>query len=173
MAPQIVSIIGKSGSGKTTLLEKLIPVLKQRGYRVGVVKHAHHGFDVDTPGKDSWRHKQAGADAAIVVSESRIALVKDERIQSLDDLAPYLAGYDLLLAEGFKRDPLPSVEVFRRDDPHKEPLYLSGKPIIAFVSDTDYRPDTPVFGLDEIDRLADFMERRFLSSSQGQRVKDS
>ena len=102
--PPVISIVGKSESGKTTLIEQLLPELKRRGYRIGVVKHAHHGFDMDRKGKDSYRHKQAGADTVMIASPGRIAMIKDVRGERLDDLIPFFKDMDLLITEGFKRD---------------------------------------------------------------------
>jgi len=94
--PPIISIAGKSGSGKTTLIEKIIPELKKRGYKVGTVKHAYHGFDLDQKGKDSWRHKEAGADMVIVSSLDRIAMVKNNEHDSLECLKNILRTWILL-----------------------------------------------------------------------------
>ena len=101
--PPIISIVGNSDSGKTTLIEKLIPELRHRGYRVGTVKHASHGFDIDRRGKDSWRHHQAGAEIVVVASPEQIAMVKNDPCDSLDCLERYFEGVDLVLAEGFKK----------------------------------------------------------------------
>ncbi|MFH1154083.1 MAG: molybdopterin-guanine dinucleotide biosynthesis protein B [Pseudomonadota bacterium] len=162
--PEIVAIVGKSGSGKTTLLEKLIPVLKGRGYRLGIVKHVFHGFEMDKKGKDSWRHKQAGAAATLVLTAGTVAMVKDVNEPSLLDMTAYLSDMDLIIAEGFKGAAVPKIEVFRKDGPHREPLFLGGNQIVALVTDTDHRPfGVPVFGLDDMERLADFLEIRFLT----------
>ncbi len=164
MGPKIVSIVGKSGSGKTTLLEKLIPELKSRGYHLGIIKHAHRGFDMDKQGKDSWRHKKAGADATLVISPGMIAMVKDEKITSLHGVTHYLSDMDLIIVEGFKRETIPKIEIFRKADRHKEPLFLDGSRLEAFVSDTDFHPGVPTFGLEEIKPLADFIENRFINN---------
>jgi molybdopterin-guanine dinucleotide biosynthesis protein B len=160
--PEIVAIIGKSGSGKTTLLEKLIPVMKSRGYKLGIVKHVFHGFEIDREGKDSWRHKRAGADATLVLTADTIAMVKDVHEPSLLEMAAYLSDMDLIIAEGFKGSSVPKIEIFRNDDPHREPLFVGGTSIVALVTDTGHRPDVPVFSLDDVDSLADFMEEKFL-----------
>jgi molybdopterin-guanine dinucleotide biosynthesis protein B len=161
--PRIIAVIGKSGSGKTTLLEKLIPVLKGRGCRLGVVKHVFHGFEMDRKGKDSWRHKQAGADATVVLTDGTVAMVRDVAEPSLFSVTDYLSDMDIIVAEGFKTAPVPRIEIFRKDGPHKEPLFSTGTPIVALVTDTDMRPGVPVFGLDDAEGLASFIQENFLA----------
>ena len=160
--PPIVSIVGKSNSGKTTLIERLIPALKARGYRIATIKHAGHAFDVDRPGKDSHRHKAAGAAAVMVASAGRIALVKDVIEPSLDDLAAYLQDADLIITEGYKRADKPKIEICRRQR-SPAPLCLDDPNLVALVTDAAGATGTaPVFGLDDIEALADFLESRFL-----------
>ena len=101
---QMISIVGRSQSGKTTLIEKLIPELKRRGYRVGTIKHSHHIFDFDKTGKDSWRHKDAGAETVIVASPGKIAMVKNDYRGSLDDLKNFFDDLDLVITEGYKKE---------------------------------------------------------------------
>jgi len=158
----IITIVGKSDSGKTTLLEKLIAELTRRGYRIGTVKHAHHGFEMDTEGKDSWRHKKAGAHAVLVITEDKIAMLKDDRTSYIEKMHTYLSGVDIILAEGFKSQKLPKIEIFRANSGHKEPLSMQDDTLIAFVTDSDYRPDVPLFGLEDVGRLADFIEENHL-----------
>lgn len=153
----ILVIAGKSNSGKTTLMEKLIAELTDRHLHIGSVKHTHDGFDFDKPGKDSWRHKQAGTRGTLVVTDTRVAMVKDDSRPPEQKMRDYLGDMDLILAEGFKRQPLPKIEIFRKDAPHKAPLCLSDPHLIAFVTDTDIRPQVPVFGPEEIPALADFI----------------
>lgn len=163
MVPEILLVVGKSDSGKTTLVEKLIRELKLRGYAVGSVKHTHERFEFDKEGKDSWRHKKAGADATLVVAESRVALVRDDPRSSVEKIRDYLQGMDLVIAEGFKGLPLPKIEVFRTASPHKSPLCLEDPRLEAFVTDSEYRPGVPVFGLEDTRELADLVESRFLT----------
>lgn len=167
MIPQIVLIVGKSNSGKTTLVEKLIQELKQRGYTIGSVKHTHDKFDFDKEGKDSWRHKKAGADATLVVTDTRVALVRDDERPYLEKMQDYLSGTHIIIAEGFKTQALPKIEIFRTASPHNAPLCLDDPNLIAFVTDSDIRPGVPVFGLEEIGGLADFIESAFLLSRGG------
>lgn len=158
--PPILLIVGKSQAGKTTLIEKLIPQLKKRGYKVGTIKHAHHGFDVDKKGKDSRRHQEAGADTVIVASPGKIAMVKKDTWQGLENLTGYFQDMDLIITEGFKRVEKPKIEIFRAAA-HKQPFCLHDKNLIAFVTDTDFNLNVPTFGLEDIPQIADFIEKNF------------
>ncbi len=159
--PQIISIVGKSGSGKTTLLEKLVVELKKRGYKIGTIKHASEGFDIDKKGKDSWRHKQAGADTVVVASTGKIAMVKNESHETLDDLEKYFPDMNLVITEGFKKENKPKIEVFRAER-HRKPLCPGDSNLIAFVTNTKQNLSVPIFGLEEIKELADFIEKKYL-----------
>ena len=159
--PPILLIVGKSQAGKTTLIEKLIPQLKKRGYKIGTIKHAHHGFDVDKKGKDSRRHQEAGADTVIVSSPGKIAMVKKDTWQGLENLTGYFQDMDLIITEGFKRVKKPKIEIFRAAA-HKQPFCLRDKNLIAFVTDTDFNLNVPTFGLEDIHQIADFIETNFL-----------
>lgn len=164
--PPIISIISKKRSGKTTLLEKLIPELKQRGYRVGVVKHDTHGFDIDHEGKDTYRHKAAGAEAVLISSPWKISLIQDVPEElSLDQIVSrYLNDYDLVLTEGYKKAHKAAVEVFR-SAAHQTPLYTKGDthPLIAIMSDIPVDLGVPNFDIDAIGTLADLIEKQFLA----------
>ena len=129
----IISIVGKSDSGKTTLIEKLVPELTRRGYRVATVKHDVHGFEVDREGKDSWRHKQAGAHTVVISSPNKVALIRDvEKDFTLDEIREKLIqDVDLILSEGYKKDVQPKIEIFRKEK-HKE--LLCTKKIISLLS---------------------------------------
>ncbi|WP_319523392.1 molybdopterin-guanine dinucleotide biosynthesis protein B [uncultured Desulfosarcina sp.] len=163
--PPILSIVGKSDSGKTTLIEKLIPELKRRGYRVGVVKHAHHGFEIDHQGKDSYRHRKAGANAVMIASPGQIAMVKDSSDESLDHLASYFEDVDLLITEGFKRDRAPKIEIFRSQC-HRRPACLEDDTLIAMVSDTPFDLEVPRFDPDEIEAITDLIVSVVLSNDK-------
>ena len=133
-------IAGWSGSGKTTLIERLLPAITARGLRVSVVKHAHHDFDIDQPGKDSWRHRVAGATEVIVTGGQRWALMhelRDGPEPTLDDHLARLADCDLVIVEGYKREPIPKLEVHRRAT-GKPTLWESDDGIVAVA--TDDRP---------------------------------
>lgn len=159
--PPLVSIVGKSDSGKTTLLERLIPELKKRGLRVGTIKHDVHGFEMDHPGKDSWRHKQAGSVKTVISSPKKIGIVMDvEHDHTLEELIPYFGGEDIILSEGYKRESKPKVEIFR-SEVHDEPLCINDDNLIAFVTDTDLDLEVPRFKIHDTKGLADFLIRFF------------
>jgi molybdopterin-guanine dinucleotide biosynthesis protein B len=157
--------VGKSNSGKTTLIEKLIPELKRQGYRVGVVKHAHHGFEMDRKGKDSFRHRKAGADAVMIASPGQIAMIQDSPGESLDHLVSYFEDMDLLITEGLKRDRAPKIEVFRSQC-HRQPACLEDDTLIAMVSDTPFDLERPRFGPDDIEAIAEFIISVCLSTDK-------
>ncbi|MDT8380163.1 MAG: molybdopterin-guanine dinucleotide biosynthesis protein B [Desulfotignum sp.] len=163
MIPPIISISGKSNTGKTTFLVKLIAELTQKGYRIGSAKHTHHDIDLDRKGKDSWRHKQAGARATLVITDHQIAMVKDDHRTDIEKMHAYLQNMDLILAEGFKRQALPKIEIFRTDGPHDHPLFLDHPDLIALVTDAEITPSVPVFGLEDIESVAAFIQDRFLN----------
>lgn len=155
---RIIGLAGWSGSGKTTLITKVLPRLIARGQRVSTLKHAHHGFDLDQPGKDSFMHRAAGATEVVISSAKRFAVLhelRDEAEWDLPDLLTKLAPVDLVLVEGFKRDAFPKIEIHRAangkplihpDDPH----------IVAIASDLALpQARVPVIDLDDIERIAD------------------
>lgn len=136
---RIFGLAGWSGSGKTTLMTALIPELVARGITVSTLKHAHHAFDVDQPGKDSWRHRKAGASEVMVVSERRWALMHELRgapEPGLDELAARITPVDLLLVEGFKHHPHPKIEIYR-PTLGKPPLYPDDRYVVAIASDEE------------------------------------
>jgi molybdopterin-guanine dinucleotide biosynthesis protein B len=171
MAPQILIIAGKSNSGKTTLMEKLIAELTSQGIAVGSVKHAHDGFELDQKGKDSWRHRQAGAAATLVATDARVAMVKNDRRPPVEKMLDYLGDVDLILAEGFKAQPLPKIEIFRKASPYPAPLFLEDPNLVGFVTDTDIRPDVPVFGPEDISSMADFILANFVLGQRSNPAK--
>ncbi len=161
--PHILGIAGYSGSGKTTLLEKIIPMLRERGLRISVIKHAHHNFDIDRPGKDSFRHREAGAQEVLIVSGHRWALMhelRDEPEPTLEELIARLSPCDLLLVEGYKFSSIPKLEIHRAVTGH--PVLYANDPNIIAVA-TDSREDFPVPRLD-IDaprQVADYILQYF------------
>ena len=161
--PQTICIVGRSQSGKTTLIEKLIPLLKGRGYKIGTIKHSHHIFDFDKTGKDSWRHKDAGAETVIVASPGKIAMVKNDDQGTLDGLQKFFEDLDLVITEGYKREDKPKIEVVRAAR-HADVLLKADSHLEAVVSDIDLKLKVPVFGLEDIEKLADFIEEKFLKS---------
>ena len=159
----IVSIVGKSDSGKTTLIEKLLPELVRRGYRVATVKHDIHGFEVDREGKDSWRHKKAGAHTSVISSPNKVALIRDvEKDLTLAEIRGRLIqDVDLILSEGFKKDVQPKIEIFRKGV-HESLLCTKEDNLVGIVSDQVFNIGVPCFFLDDMKGLADFVEKRFL-----------
>jgi molybdopterin-guanine dinucleotide biosynthesis protein MobB len=157
----IVSIVGCSESGKTTLIENLIPELRQRGYRIGTIKHTHHAFEIDRSGKDSSRHRRAGAQTVILASSGQVAMIKSTASESLAGLLHYFDDVDLLITEGYKHEKTPKIEVLRaivstqllcRDDPS----------LVAVATDAPITIHVPVFRLDDSVAIAAFIERKFL-----------
>ena len=160
--PAIVSIVGRSQSGKTTLIEKLIPEIKRRGYRVGTIKHTHHALDIDKTGKDSSRHRQAGADTVILAAPGEIAMLKSGHPDRLEELIGFFDDVDLLITEGYKRSRRPKIEVVRAAR-NPIPFCKDDPDLIAIITDAPVDLGVPRFGLDEIDRITDFIESSFLT----------
>lgn len=158
----IVSIVGKSDSGKTTLICGLLPELKRRGYRVATIKHDVHGFEIDKPGKDTWKHSQAGADIVIISSPAKIALLeKVSEELTLDQVMAKIANVDIIISEGYKRNDKPKIEVFR-SAVHEAPLCGGEDNLIALASDVRLELGVPIFALDDYAGMADLIEKRFL-----------
>ena len=169
MIPPIVSIVASSGTGKTTLLEKLIAEMKRRGYKVAAIKHDAHRFDIDHEGKDSWRLTRAGADTTLIMSTEKLALVKQHTTAEGPDLVQSVASYcndvDIVLTEGFRKSPLPKIEVHRRG--HSEKLLcrdVEHDPgLIAVAADCFLEIDVPVYDINNIRGLCDLIVERYLS----------
>ena len=161
----IICIAGRSQTGKTTLIEKLIPILKERGYRIGTIKHSHHIFEMDKTGKDSWRHKDAGAETVIIASPGKIAMVKNDHEGSLDSLVDYFSDMDLVITEGYKGEKKPKIEVVRAAR-HQEALLAEDPNLIAIVTDINMSVNLPVFGMEDIEQLADFIEQNILAGTK-------
>lgn len=160
----VVAFAGYSGSGKTTLVESLIPVLRQRGLRVSVVKHAHHSFDIDQPGKDTYRHRQAGAFEVVVASSNRLALIREfeqpTRLSVHHLIAELYEGVDWVLVEGFKSSDLLKVEVWRAAS--GQPVrYPDDDFVVAIATDSpDQLPQTtlrPVLDLNDVNAVASWL----------------
>lgn len=163
----IISIVGKSDSGKTTFIEKLVPELTRRGYRIATVKHDVHGFEVDREGKDSWRHKRAGAHTVVISSPNKVALIRDvEKDLTLEEIRENLIqDVDLILSEGYKKDVQPKIEIFRKEK-HKKLLCTKEDNLTAIVSNKRFRVGVSCFFLDDIKGVADFLEKRYLASKR-------
>ena len=175
---KVVGFAGYSGSGKTTLVEKLIPALKLRGLRVSVVKHAHHRFDIDHPGKDTFRHREAGAFEVVVASQNRLALIREfERPSELTVhqlIAELYEGVDWVLVEGFKHSDLLKIEVWRAAS-GKPTRYMEDDFVVAIATDSPGQLPAatlrPVLDLNDTDAVADFLvnnQQRFLYSFEDQ-----
>lgn len=159
--PAIISIVGPSGSGKTTLLEKLIPALIRRGLTIGTLKHDVHGFDMDRPGKDSWRHKQAGAAVSVISSPDKVGLVMDADHDNRPiELAPLFTNVDIVLTEGYKTATNDKIEVFR-PEVHGELLCRDDETLVAVASDVPVDINVPRIPLQHVDELADFLIAHF------------
>lgn len=162
MTNRVFGVTGWKNSGKTTLTEKLVGELTRRGWTVSTVKHAHHDFDIDKEGADSFRHRQAGATEVAVVSGRRWALMHELRGEaepSLDSILARLAPCDLVLIEGYKREPHSKIETRRLEAKNTAPLSASDPNIIAIAADHPVSGEAvPVFGLDDLNAIADFIE---------------
>jgi len=159
--PPVVSIVGKSKSGKTTLIEKLIRELKSRGYRVATIKHTSQSLTFDEPGKDSWRHTQAGSKATMISSPDKVVLIKPvARDISLEETAHLLGeDYDIILTEGFRQGDAPKIEVHRKV---AGPPLTTTKKLIAIATDEPLETKTRQFSLEDIKGLADLLEQGFI-----------
>ncbi len=165
----ILSIVGKSDSGKTFLIERLVAGLTSRGYRIATIKHDVHGFEMDREGKDSFRHKQAGASTAVISSPNKIALVCDvdeeESLETIRDTR--IRDVDLILTEGYKRADFPKIEVslFAGSD-----RLLCGEEhrLVAVVANHEVTQDVPVFQEVDIPRLVDWIEERYIRDQDEQ-----
>ncbi len=162
ITPPVVSVVGNSGAGKTTFLEKMILEMVNRGLKVGTIKHDVHGrFEMDKPGKDSWRHKHAGASTTVISSPNRIGMVMDVEFDyTLDELVSFFSGMDIILTEGYKQDHKPKLEIFRPEIT-KEPLCKNDENLLAFISDVPMDFDVMVFSTGDIKGVADFLIVRF------------
>lgn len=157
---KVFGIAGGSGSGKTTLIEKLIAVYVQRGLRVSVIKHAHHGFDLDRPGKDSWRHREAGATQVLMLSNDRWVLMHELRGRvepGLDEQLHLLGDTDLVLIEGYKAVAVPKIEIVR-EGYEKPPIWPENPHIVAVATDQkDFACTLPCLPLNNPVVIADFI----------------
>jgi molybdopterin-guanine dinucleotide biosynthesis adapter protein len=162
----VICFVGRSNTGKTTLLERLIELLKERGIRVATVKHHHHDFEIDREGKDTYRHKKAGARLSMIVSPAKLALVQDledePRLEEIIDR--YIRDVDLVIVEGYKKEAIPKIEVFNHAS-GSPPVALDDENLLAIVSDAPLSASLPVFLRDEVEKIADFViEKLGLSS---------
>ncbi|MBI5491844.1 MAG: molybdopterin-guanine dinucleotide biosynthesis protein B [Deltaproteobacteria bacterium] len=166
MAP-IVSIVGRSGSGKTTLLEKVISELKRRGYRVGVIKHDAHGFEIDHEGKDSWRHKKAGAVTVALSSPDKFAVIKDVKAEWGPEriISSYLSDVDVVVTEGFKQSGFPKIEVVRKAN-SVTPVCSKDRRLMAYVTDVKLKTKLPVLRLGDYRGVARLIEKEIIRKAE-------
>jgi molybdopterin-guanine dinucleotide biosynthesis protein B len=155
--PPVIPIVGYSGSGKTTVIEKLIHEFSRQGLKIGTIKHHGHSFEMDVPGKDTWRHKQAGAVTTILTSPDRIGIVRDvENEFRLGDLVPFMTHVDLIVVEGFKKAKRPKIEVFRSQI-SEEPACKNDENLIALVTDDPVSTDIPTFSPSDYKGITNFI----------------
>ncbi|MBI5967236.1 MAG: molybdopterin-guanine dinucleotide biosynthesis protein B [Deltaproteobacteria bacterium] len=168
----IISIVGKSDSGKTTLIEKLVPEFVRRGYRVATVKHDVHGFEVDREGKDSWRHKQAGAHTVVISSPTKLAVIRDvDHDADLTELRDkYIQDVDLILSEGFRKNSQPKIEVFRKEM-HQDLLCQKEDNLLAIAADQLIDVGVPCFDLNDARGLVNLIEEKFLQGKKSPPVR--
>lgn len=158
---KVFGFAGYSGAGKTTLIEQLIPRFVMEGLRVSLIKHAHHGFDLDRPGKDSFRHREAGATEVFLVSSQRWVLMHELRGQpepSLEEQLAHMSPCDLVLVEGFKYTAIPKMEVHRQAN-GKPLIYPENANVVALASDTRLESPLPWIDLNDVDGIAAFILR--------------
>lgn len=151
----LISFVGYSNSGKTTLLIKVIHKLKNRGYKIAIIKHDGHDFEIDHKGTDTWKHRQAGADIVCIASAKKVAMIQTlAQPPVLDDIIRGITNVDLILTEGFKQEEKPQIEVHRQG---VECIGLN-KNRIALVADQQIYTGVPYFTLEDVDKIADFLE---------------
>lgn len=167
----IISIVGKSNSGKTTVIEKLLSISKKKNYHIATIKHDVHGFEMDKEGKDTFKHKKAGAVGTLILSENKLGLVKDLKFPlSLDEvITNFYADADLVITEGFKKQDKPKIEVIRKEISTK--LLCKERELIAVVSDFKLNLKVPVFNFSEINKLFSLIETRYLKVKNYNRVQ--
>jgi len=165
----VFSVVGRSNTGKTTLLEKLIPMLKSRGLRIGTVKHHAGNFEIDKEGKDSYRHKKAGANIAMITSPEKLALVADAREDmTLSELArQYMHDVDLIITEGYKREHMPKLEVYVYQE-GVEPVARHDPDVIAIAADRLIDAHVPVFLRDDPEPIVDFIMKTLKLGVRGE-----
>lgn len=149
----IVGFVARSGTGKTTLIERVIPILKAQGYKLAVIKHDAHRFDMDHPGKDTWRIAQAGADIVAISSKEKVAVIeKVEEEKSLSQIIAMFSKVDIILTEGFKRTSIPKIEVFRSEV--GQDLLSASEDLLAIASDVPWNVGVPCYHIDDAEGVA-------------------
>ncbi|MGC9334452.1 MAG: molybdopterin-guanine dinucleotide biosynthesis protein B [Anaerolineae bacterium] len=162
--PPVVSVVGLSGVGKTTALERILCELKRRGYRVGTIKHDAHDFEVDKPGKDSWRHAQAGSDVVVISGPRKMAMIRQLPAEmSLDEIIPLMGRVDIVITEGYKRGNRPKIEVTRLERGTK--LLCHVDELIGLMADYVVDMPVPQFALDDPQGVVDLLEELYLQNA--------
>jgi molybdopterin-guanine dinucleotide biosynthesis adapter protein len=160
----VISLVGKSGVGKTTALERILRELKRRGYKVGTVKHDTHDFDVDRPGKDSWRHAQAGSDVVVISGPQKLAMIRQlEDEMPLDQIVPLMGGVDIVITEGYKRGDRPKIEVSRLE--RSTELLCEAAELIGLMTDHAVDMPVPQFALEDAGGVVDLLEELYLQNA--------
>ena len=167
VTPYILGFVAKSGTGKTTLISRLIPILNERGYKVGLIKHSHHDFETDQPGKDSYRLRKAGASPVVLVSKHRRAVITElsSGEPTLDEQLHCFLGteVDLILVEGFKHENFPKIELHRAELAHRL-MHLRDKAIIAIVSNTKVDTHLPCLDINKPEQVVDYITHEFMKN---------
>jgi molybdopterin-guanine dinucleotide biosynthesis protein B len=162
----VISVVGRSNVGKTTFLEKVVKELKGRGYRVAIIKHDTHGFEIDQPGKDSWRMAQAGSDVVVLSSADKMAMIKKPGQElSLDQLSALVEdGVDIIISEGYKSADKPKIEVFRSGVSDK--IVSQEQELVALVTDQHIDLGVPQFAPDDVSAVVDLLVEKFLGQEE-------
>ncbi len=162
----ILSIVGKSGSGKTTLIEKLITALKSHSIKVGIIKHhAHKGFEIDKPGKDTWRYAQAGANSVAMISPNKMFVVQETQIEmTLNEIKSMVGNVDIIITDGYKKENTLKIELIR-SAVHKD-IITPIEDLAAIISDLDFKLNIPCYSLNDIAGLANFIIDKFISEKK-------
>ncbi|MGA1845561.1 molybdopterin-guanine dinucleotide biosynthesis protein B [Deferribacter abyssi] len=156
--PPLFTFVGSSGSGKTTFLENLIPFFTKKGFKVGAIKHDAHRFEIDKPGKDSYRLKKAGSNQVIISSKEKVALIKtvNKDMSVYELILNYFNDVDIILTEGYKKSSIPKFEIYRIEN-GKEPLCFGDSNLVGIVTNGEVSMNNPVFGLKDYDKVADYI----------------
>jgi molybdopterin-guanine dinucleotide biosynthesis protein B len=157
----VISFVGKSGVGKTTVLERVIREIKRRGYRVGTIKHDTHGFEIDKPGKDTWRHARAGSDSVVISGPHKMALIRQLSEElTLDEIVPMMGELDLVITEGYKQGSKPKIEISRLE--RSTVLLCQLEELVAIMADYPVDKPVPQFSLEDASGLVDLLEDLYL-----------
>lgn len=160
----VFSVVAKnSNTGKTTVLCNIIKELKSRGYRVATIKHDVHGFDIDQPEKDTWKHGQAGSDMVMISSPEKFAMIEKVQVEyTLDEILEKINNVDIIITEGYKRENKPKLEVYRKEV--ADELLCKDEELFGIVTDVELDKDTPQFSFEQIKEVVDLIEKKFLGS---------